>query len=260
MILRGTLFFFACVIAVPCLAQSGDPSGLMAAMRDAYERLDYLTAERRAREALAAHDAFSADQLVEAHTTLGLILHARNEPLEAREQFAAALSLDPALELDPLLVSPKTMEFFEEIKAEGIGGNRADQTPTLRYVRVRDLRPAATLRSLAVPGWGQLYKGERAKGWTFVGLWSAAVAGTVAAHILRADARQAYLDATDPDEIAGQFDTFARWHQTRNAFAVGATVVWGAAALDALVLGGPEQRAVVAGPGIGLGVGMRVRF
>ncbi len=260
MVARGVFLLFSLLLAAPSLAQSGDPSGLMAAMRDAYERLDYDTAERRAREALTAYDAFSADQLVEVHTTLGLILHARNEPLEARAQFAAALSLDPSLELDPLLVSPKTMDFFEEIKADGRSTERIDQAPTIRYVRVRDLRPAATLRSLAVPGWGQLYKGDRTKGWALISIWSATVAGTVAAHLLRSNARQAYLDATNPDEIAGQFDTFVAWHRTRSAFALGAATVWGVAALDALILGGPAQRAVIAGPGIGAGWGVRIQF
>ena len=32
---------------------------------------------------------------------------------EARRQFEAALSIDPALTLDPVLVSPKTVEFFD---------------------------------------------------------------------------------------------------------------------------------------------------
>ncbi|MEP0548949.1 MAG: tetratricopeptide repeat protein [Rhodothermales bacterium] len=253
--LIGTLW------AVPVAAQSGDPSGLLAAMRDAYERLDYDTAERRAREALASFDAFSADQLVEVHTALGLILYARNEPLEARTQFEAALSLDPRLTLDPLLVSPKTLEFFDDIRAGlAADGGAIQREPVVRYVRVRDPRPAATVRSLAVPGWGQLYKGERAKGWTLVGLWGATAAGAVTAHVLRSQAEDDYLGATDPAEIADRYDTFNTWHQARSAFVLGAAAVWTYAAVDALVFGGPAERAFTVGPTIGGGeVGLRIR-
>jgi tetratricopeptide (TPR) repeat protein len=243
------------------LAQSGtDPVGLLGAMRDAYERLDYGTAERHAREALEAHDALSADQLVEAHTTLGLILYARNEPLEAREQFEAALSLDPALTLDPLLVSPKTLAFFEEVRARFEGEEDAEREPVIRYVRVYDPRPAATTRSLVLPGWGQLYKGERSKGWALIGLWGTTAAGALTAHVLRSQARSDYLEATDPAEIAERYDTFNTWHHTRNALVLGAAAVWGYAALDALVVGGPERRAVRLAPGPGAGLGLRVSF
>lgn len=235
-----------------------DASGLLGAMRDAYGRLDYSTAERRAREALASFDTFSADQLVEVHTTLALILYARNEPLEAREQFEAALSLNPALDLDPLLVSPKTLEFFEGVKESMSGSGVGDRESVIRYVRVRDPRPAATVRSLVLPGWGQLYKGEPVKGWALLGLWSAATAGAVTAHVLRNDARTDYLAATDPAEITSRYDTFNAWHQRRTALALGAAAVWTYAALDALVFGGPEPQ------GLGLGVtadaGLTVRF
>lgn len=237
-----------------------DPSGLLGAMRDAYERLDYITAERRAREALATFDAFSADQLVEVHTTLALILYARNEPIEARDQFEAALSLNPALDLDPLLVSPKTLEFFQGIKSAMGEGRAAEREPVIRYVPVRDPRPAATMRSLVLPGWGQLYKGEAAKGWTLVGLWSTATVGAVASHVLRSNARTDYLNATDPTEIAERYDTFNAWHQRRTAFALGAAAVWAYAAFDALAVGGPEQRSVTLGFSADAGVRVRVRW
>ena len=241
----------------PVLAQTGDSSGLIEAMRDAYERLEYGTAERRAREALADFDAFSADQLVEVHTTLGLILFARNEPLEARTQFEAALSLNPRLTLDPLFVSPKTLEFFDEVKASVAQDGGTMREPVVRYVRVRDPRPAATVRSLAVPGWGQIYKGEQAKGWVLVGLWGASAAGAVTAHVLRAQAEDDYLAATDPTAIADRYDTFNTWHRTRNALALGAVAVWTYAALDALAFGGPEQTFAVS-PSLRGGVGLRV--
>lgn len=244
----------------PALAQS-DPADLLGAMRDAYERLDYSTATRRAREALASYDAFTADQLVELHTTLALILYSRSEPLEARDQFEAALSLNPSLTLDPLLVSPKTLEFFDEIRSAMSESRVIGREPSIRYVPVRDPRPAATMRSLVLPGWGQLHKGETARGWVLLGLWGTTAVGTVTSHLLRSGAHADYLDAVDPVEIAERYDTFDAWHQRRTAFALGAAAVWAFAALDALAFGGPESTGVTLGlSAASPGVSVRVRW
>lgn len=242
------------------VAQGGpEADGLLEAMRDAYGRLDYDTAEQRAREALARYEALSPDELVEVHTTLGILLHARNRPLEARRQFEAALSLDPGLGLDPLLVSPKTLEFFEEVRGSvSAPAEEGGVTPAIRYVRVPDPRSAAALRSLALPGWGQLHKGEQVKGWALVGLWAAAAGGSVAAHLARQAAEDDYLAARDPAEIAARYDTFDRWHRARGALALGAAAVWGYAVLDALVVGGPQEPIQVTPTATG--VALRVRL
>ena len=240
-------------------AQASDPAGLLGAMEDAYERMDYTTAERRAREALEAPNLLSADQIVRAHTTLGLLLHARGEPLEARAHFAAALSLDPGLVLDPVLVSPKTLVFFETVRDEARDVSPSPSETTVRYVRVRDLRPAATVRSLAVPGWGQLYNGQRAKGWMLIGTWSALAAGTVASHIARSQAHRDYLGATTQAEIADRYDTYNAWHRRRSALALGTAAIWAYAALDALIFEGPRTEALAlrVSPS-GVGVALRL--
>lgn len=259
----GCVVLLLVLCAAPGLAhaQTSDPVGLLGAMEDAYQRLDYATAERLAREALATPELLSADQIVRVHTTLGLLFHARGEPLEARQHFAAALSLDPGLTLDPVLVSPKTLSFFETVRDQVADSADAAAGPTVRYVRVRDRRPAATLRSLAVPGWGQLYKGERAKGWVLAGAWGAFATGTLAAHIVRSEARQDYLDATTPLEIAERYDTYNAWHRARGALMIGAAAVWAYAAFDALVSEGPrtDDLALTASER-GVGVALRIRL
>ena len=236
-------FVVALLVARAALAQpAASPSDLIRAMQDAVVRLDYDVAEARAREALARFDALSPDQLVTVHSTLGVVLHIQNQPVEARRQFEAALSLDPALDLDPVRTSPKTLELFEEVKtallSQSSTGSRAE--PAVRYLVLDDRRPGAALRSLAVPGWGQQYKGDRTKGWAFVATTGALVAGTVAAQGRRAAAREDYLGASTEDEAAERFSTYNRWHRTRNALVLGTGVVWAASALEALLTGGPE--------------------
>lgn len=164
-----------------------------------------------------------------------------DDAIEARRQFEAALSLRPDLALDPVLVSPKTIDFFDEIRAEvAPTAGEPVRSATIRYVAVPDPRPTAALRSLAVPGWGQIGKGDRTRGIAFATAWGVGLAGTLGSHLARADARRAYLAAGTPEEATALYADYDRWHKARAAFALGTGVVWAAAVVDALATGGPE--------------------
>lgn len=222
-----------------------DPSELVQAMQEAVDRLDYETAEARARDALARFAELAPDQLLRVHTTLGLLLHARGDAVEARQQFEAALSLDPGLVLDPVLVSPVTLEFFETIKAERDRAEPAGAVPTVRYVVLEDRRAGAALRSLLAPGWGQFYKGDRTQGWVFASAAGTLLAGTLLTSVARGQARSDYLDAATSAEAADLYATYNGWHRARTAFAVGTALVWVASATEALATGGPRAPAAL---------------
>jgi hypothetical protein len=252
------------VLVSPATAQPGpDPATAVASVESAYEALDYAQAEALARAALARPEVFTRGQLVRLHTTLALLLYARNDALGAAQQFRAALSLDPTLALDPVLVSPVTLSFFEEVKGtyldEQAGGDRPE--PPVRYVVVRDSRPGAALRSLVLPGWGQRARGQRLRGWLLTAAWGATVGGGIAAHVQRDRARDAYLEETDPDLVEDRYRTYNNWHRLRGGLLAGAAVVWAGAVIDALATGAPEAPAQArvsvapAGAGLRLSVG-----
>ncbi len=242
------------------VAQPGaDASTLLARVESAYENLQYDEAESLARSALSRFEAFNSDQLIRLHSTLALILFSKGEALEAAEQFRGALTLNPNLQLDPQLVSPVTLSFFEETKASFVREREAPGTPaqSVRYVQVYDQRPAATLRSAVLPGWGQRYKGSGTKGWVMTGAWVAAIGGATAAHIQRQNAQDAYLAETDPDLVADRYDTYNTWHKVRGGLFVGAAAVWLYSAVDALTSGGPPSSLQVSPTPSGISIGYR---
>ena len=227
-----------------------DATPRLDAIWEAYQALDYARAQQLAQAALDAYDA--PEDLAQVHVVLGLIAFSQNDQVVATRQFTDALVLDPTVALDPLLASPKTLDFFEDIRT-GLAQANRDETlepeAAPRYVLVRDRRAEAALRSMVVPGWGQLYKGQRTKGRVLVGLWVGAVAGTVTTHILRQQSRDTYLDATDQQEILDRYDTFNQWHKTRNALVLGTAAVWVYSYLDALIGGqAPERRNLLITP------------
>ncbi len=234
--MKPTIIFLILFLQATVFGQ-GAERDLIEEIQTAYNQLNYPEAEIKAQAALKDFQRFTPAQLTEIHKILALIYFSQNQEDAARLQFENALSLSPDLKLDPLFVSPKIVEFFEDIKkaraakVNDAGAPRAD----VRYVLVQDPRPAAAMRSMILPGWGQLYKGEKTKGRVLLGLWSAGVIGTVAAHIARANAEDKYLAETDPNRIESRYDAFNRYHKLRNNLLIFSGGVWLFSYLDAIV-------------------------
>lgn len=260
--MRALALLTLIALAAPATAQ---PSDLLRAVREATARLDYPAAEARAREALAQPEGLAPDDLVEVHAALGVVLHARGAASEAREQFRAALSLDPALRLDSVLVSPLTLALLEEVRDEAAAAPPGATPAAVRYVVLPDRRPGAALRSAVLPGWGQWHKGDRARGVAFaVGVGAAAV-GTGAAHLAYRSARERYGAAATPVAIADAYADTRRLHRLRSGLAVAAALGWAAAVAEALVTGAPRAPSSVSARRVAAdvapgGLALRVRL
>lgn len=213
-------------------------SELLSEIRRAYEKLNYAEAEIKALSALKEYQRFSPTQLTEVHKILAIVYFSQNKRNEARTQFESAVSLNPDLTLDPMMVSPKILQFFEEVKRQMSGFEdrlRSNDAPEIKYILLEDPRPAAAMRSLILPGWGQQYKGENRKGIILTSLWAAGLAGSIAAHVARDNANDKYLAETEPDKIESRFATFNDLHKLRNNLALFTASVWLFSYLDAFL-------------------------
>ena len=234
-------------------------------IRSAYERVDLGIAEQRIKEALDNYEQFSPNELAQIYVFSALVNYAQDNRSEAESQLGLALQLNPRLEIDPIITPPGLVEIAEELKkVMASTGNAVEEQPELRYLVVSDPRPGAALRSMVVPGWGQVYKGQKRKGYNLLGLWGVTAGGTIAAHILRANAENKYLDASTSSEALNLYDDFNRWHKVRNNLFIAATGVWVYSYIDALIYQtSPESRRVqvYAAPGLtGPQMKMIVRF
>jgi hypothetical protein len=223
-----------CGFVAPAAAQS--PDSLMQGIREAYRQLSYTVAEERAMAALSTYDRFNNSQLVEIHVTLGLINYAQNELDNARRQFQNALALQPDLVLDPVLVSPVIREFFDQIKSEMPGPVQPQDLPppSIRYVQLVDVQTGAALRSLVLPGWGQLYKEQQTKGWVLIGLWGVTASGAVVSGIIQHDAHND-LEEGASGQLPDLQDRYDRWRYIHRGFFYSAAAVWLYSYLDALL-------------------------
>lgn len=239
-ILTITLLVSVIVGTADTVAQENRPGP--ADVRRLYEKLEFDAALVTAGEVLAEAGQYSPEDVAGVHTIAALILMSRNEEEEARRHFLSALSANPKLTLDPLLASPKVISFFNTIKENAIPEIETTAAAT-RYLRVYDRRPSAAMRSMVLPGWGQIYKGQRARGTVMMAAWGLTAAGTMTAHFIRADREERYVSETDPLQVSDRFSDFNRWHKTRNNLALAALATWVVSYVDALVFEGPMASA-----------------
>lgn len=219
-------------IATNCMAQQSSDA-VVRDIKEAYESLEFSIAEARIEAALGRFEDFTPAELSEIHKVYALVFFTRNDQASTRKQLALALQANPALQLSPQDTPPQVIAIFDELVALR---NTAQPAATeLRYLVVEDTRPAAVMRSMLVPGWGQLHKKERTKGVVLMSVWGLSATGAVIAHVRRQQAEDAYLAATIPATIEDRYRTFNSWHKTRNNLLVAAAGVWVFSYVDALL-------------------------
>jgi hypothetical protein len=86
--------------------------------RDRFEFGSYAEAAGIIRNWLAKHPDASGDDAVEAYRVLGIAELKLGDVAQARTAFVSLLSLAPDYALDPFLVEPKVVEFFDQVKRE----------------------------------------------------------------------------------------------------------------------------------------------
>ncbi len=107
----------ALALLLPAIGQAAPPPDLKGA-RDRYEFGAYADAAGAVREILARRKDLPPDEAVEAYRILGLSEFQLGDRAAARSAFIALLSIDPDYALDPFLVPPQIVEFFDRVKRE----------------------------------------------------------------------------------------------------------------------------------------------
>lgn len=103
---------------LPCAAGLAAPPADLKRARDRYEFGAYADAAGAVREILARRKDLPEGEVVEAWRILGLSEYQLGDRGAARAAFVNLLSIDPDYALDPFLVPPQIVEFFDRVKRE----------------------------------------------------------------------------------------------------------------------------------------------
>ena len=104
----------ALALALAAVPQSPD----LKRARDRFEFGAFADAAGTVRRWLTEHPDASGDDAIEAYRMLGISELKLGDQAEARAAFVRLLSLDPDHALDPFLVEPRVVEFFDKVKRE----------------------------------------------------------------------------------------------------------------------------------------------
>ncbi len=229
-------FILCCCLTVGAWAQH--PQAKYEQMVQAFQQLDYKLAEKIGREIVANYSAYTPIELLETHKILGVIAFIDGYAQEARIQFEQALSIDRSTQLDSVIVSPKIIQAFNDIKSKYVFGPKpiaGEPSPSYRYLLIQDPRPAAAWRSLLLPGWGQFYKNDLPKGYVVATAAATAALTTGIFHWLQKQAHTKYLQATEPVQIEDKYHRYNQLYQARNSAAILTGGIWLYSFLDALL-------------------------
>jgi hypothetical protein len=142
---------------------------------------DGLLADGAAADAEAAAGGLLGDpsltpgERAQAHRIRGLALFRLERHPEAEAELRAYLRLDPDAHLDPALVPPEDVIFFERVRTRHAG--------ELRIARPRPKRKRYAALSF-LPPLGQFQNGDTARGWMIAGAGAALLAGNVATYAM----------------------------------------------------------------------------
>ncbi len=261
----AALFNFFCVIALfhlflPHGLRAQINPGNAAQVKHYYDAVAFDKAISLGRELLHSAEKLSPEELAVIHQYLALSFYNIGKLDSSRTHFLSLLSIYPDMELDPVTISPKIIDFFNSLKKEFQTLNNRNDLPTFtRYIFVDDPRPAAGWRSALLPGWGQFYKHQKMRGIVLGGaFWSSLIATGFAA-LRESQTHQDYLDSRNPAEINQNYDTYNNWYKTRRALTVTTAVLWGITVADALWSSYPKPTVTLIRAGTP-GFGLTVRF
>lgn len=167
-------------------------------------------AEHYALKLLANPDSLSQYNKYSLHKLLAFISIANDDEENAVRQFVQALRYNPTVSPDPITWSPKVRRVFERA--------RADYNQEQRELRQKSLATEAekcrraSLKSLYLPGFGQISKDQNTKGFTITVLFIGSVVTYFYAQSVLPDARDKYERSLLPHEAA------RNWKEYRNAY------------------------------------------
>jgi len=184
---------------------------------------------------------YSSEQLVEIYQLKGMAQYSIGQEVPARLSFEELLKLDSNFSMDPSLVSPKIVSFFNEIKV-AYQNELEQERPILDSLRIvrqsmmlaNENYKSAVVKNLVLPGWGQFQMGNTVKGLVYSILGAASTATAIAYIVKTNDKESAYLNETDKSLIGAKYNEFNSAYKTRNLLITAAAAVWVISQIDIL--------------------------
>lgn len=226
------ILIFINILTIILVAQINKIS--VSQIEEAYNNINFERSILLSGQAIENDTLYSVDELVEIYKLRGFTFFHLGKEKEAEKAFNTVLTLHPNLELDPVTVSPKIIDFFNGLKQENTTTISNTINLENKYILVEDPRPSSALRSLILPGWGQYYKGEKNKSYIVFSVFTLNSTALIISLIKEKSSRDDYLNSKEANTIQSKYDTYNSWSKTRQYLTYSEIIIWAYAFADAL--------------------------
>jgi tetratricopeptide (TPR) repeat protein len=208
------LFFCFTLITSLCIGQTAQQEQIIQEIKRQFEQGNIYEAEMQALKALNSDIEFSSENLCTVHNYLAFCYVALGDKANAIKEFLKSLEINPNQRFNPQLISPKIIEVFNLASEEYQRQQKIkpiDSKQTLEKAQIK-----ASKRSLIFPGLGQLYKGNKTKGYLFIGGESLSLLSITVFQWQYQKTHEAYLKATLPNDIEKKYKDYDLYYKLRN--------------------------------------------
>lgn len=212
----------------------------IAQIREAFRRLDYNTTKQKAEAVLESWQQYSVMELLEIHKMLGVIAYTEGDIITSRTHFEHTLTLDFTAELDSVIISPKIINFFHQLKTNFKPQATPPEGSRIHYIMTSRSYPQAILRSILLPGWGQIYKGQKKKGVILLTTTGTSVLSWTTFYCLQKNAHEKYRNATEPNEIESRYRDYNHLYRCQQFYGYITGVFWLVSFVD-VIFSPPNQ-------------------
>ncbi len=171
----------------------------------------------------------SKTEIIEANKFYAFSLVAVGKIEEAIKVFHRLLDLDPYFIPDPIKISPKIVNVFDEAKTKKLL-LMPPAKPLLDTVYIKRKIPL----TIFIPGVYQIQNNKKFKGYTIITAGIISLTALGVSQFYYAKSRDEYLAAEDPLIINEKYEVYDGWHKKRIIFISTTTVIWLYNIVDAL--------------------------
>ena len=217
-------------------------------LKTQFESFNYASVISKADILLQKKEQFGENELIEIYLLKGISHYSLNQSESVKDCFFEILNLNKNYKINESKVSPKIINEFEKLKIEygrfitnnesliTVKTDTLYHTDTLYIKESRDIYSGTILRSLAFPGWGHLYSGDKTKGWILTSATTLSLSSMLYFIFDAENKRSQYLSEVDPMLIEKKYTNYNTSYKIRNTLIATYALIWIYTQIDILFL------------------------
>ncbi|MEE9432200.1 MAG: hypothetical protein V3V16_14210, partial [Melioribacteraceae bacterium] len=227
------------------IALLGQSNNLIKELSKKYESFEYEKVISLSKKVFNSGEKLERSDSRSVFTMLAVSYFSISQKDSARSEFVKILQMDKNHKLNPQIISPKIISYFEQIKNDFkiIFKNVPIKKEPPKNILVsepeqitneKSIVQTSLSRSLLLPGMGHLYLGNKTKGWLLTTA-STLTLGSMIYFIIETNNKEAlYLSETNLELVKQKYSTYDTSYKIRNSLIISYAVMWLYSQIDLL--------------------------